>query len=296
MVRLIIAVAAIMLTAGPALADIRVDTAGKLGRAIKSAKQGDVIILEPGSYAVADLKIPKTVTLIGEGRVVLTPKSAVAKGLLNPLPGASLRVKNIVFRGATSPDKNGAGIRHDGANLFIADCRFEDNENGVLATGDPAGLIQISRSDFLRSGYGDGQSHGIYVVRAAQLEIRDSNFIGTRIGHHVKSLADVTFIEGTTLDDADGQTSYSVDASKGGDVTIANSTLIQSADSENWAFVNYDTSRGGQALSLRITGNRIVNKRESAVFLRNDTELKPDVFDNEVVNEGRARMTYKESR
>ncbi len=267
-----------------------INSADDLRKAVRQAGNGASLTLAAGEYDIADLKIARDLTLRGEGDVVLFSSSPTAKGLLNPLRGASLRVENLVFRGTVSPDKNGAGIRHDGRDLTIIDCRFEDNENGVLSTGDADGQIWISGSEFLRNGHGDGYSHGIYVLRAALLEIQETEFVGTRIGHHVKSLADRTIVANSTLDDGDGQSSYAVDASKGGAVLIENNTIIQSKDAGNWTIFNYDLSRGGEAKSLIIKGNRIINRVKNGRLLRNESNLSPTITDNEFISENGGRL------
>ncbi len=279
-----------LLAAQATAATIEVDRADALRKAVSNARAGETIMLVAGRYDIADLKLRRDITLIGEGRVVLFSSGPVAKGLLNPLPGASLRVENIAFEGARSPDDNGAGIRHDGNNLTVVNCLFEDNENGILATGEETGRIRIEGSAFIGNGHGDGYSHGIYVSSGGELEITNSKFAGTKIGHHVKSLAGRTVIRHSVLDDAGGRTSYAVDASKGGDVTIESSLVIQSADSENAAIFNYDLTRGGAAIALRIAGNRIVNRHPGGVILRNATDLAPFAEGNAVVNEGRGRL------
>ncbi len=289
-------IAFVLCVIAPVHAAIHVDSAEALKRAVRNADDGETVVLAAGIYDIADLKINDDLSLRGEGEVVFFSSRPVAKGLLNPLSGVSLTVENLRFRGARSPDRNGAGIRNDGGDLTIIDCVFEENENGVLSTGDRKGAISITRSQFLRNGHGDGYSHGIYVLRASKLDIVDSAFVGSRIGHHVKSLADETLIMNSRLDDADGETSYAVDLSKGGRVLITGNTIVQAADASNGTVVNYDTSRGGKARPLEIVGNKIVNHRRGARFLRNDTRMTPTVFDNEIINEDRATITYKEHR
>ena len=273
-----------------ALADATVSSVAELQKAVARARAGETITLAAGRYDVADLKIPRDLTLKGEGEVVLYSSRPVEKGLLNPLPGASLRVENMSFIGARSPDDNGAGIRHDGHDLTIVNCRFEDDEDGVLATGDEKGSIRIEDSEFIRNGHGDGYSHGIYVSSGALLDIRRSRFVGTRIGHHVKSLARETYIRESVLDDADGRTSYDVDASRGGAVVIESNLIIQSADSDNYAIFNYDLSRGGEAAGLTIRNNRIVNRCPKGILLRNGSGLAPVIENNVIVNEDGGRL------
>lgn len=281
----------------PALAqaDLLVSDELALKRAVDGAPAGETIVLEDGVYLVSDLKLRRSITLKGKGEAVLTAPDPVAKGLLNPVGDASVRVENLTFRGARSPDKNGAGIRHDGADLTIVNCRFENNENGVLATGKPEGKIRIHKSRFTNNGHGDGYSHGIYVVRSALVEIENSQFIGTRIGHHVKSLAAKTSITGSTLDDGDGRTSYAVDASKGGDLVFENNNVIQSANSDNRAIINYSVARGGSAGTVTARFNKITNRKRRAVFLQNATDITPVVHDNEIINENGATLFHQET-
>lgn len=260
-----------------------------LQRAVKNARAGATVQIPPGVYDVKDLKISRDVSLVGapEGGVILRSAEATEKGILVPLAGVNLRVENITFDGARSWDRNGAGVRHEGENLTIVNCRFLSNDDGVLATGSPTGVITISRSEFLDSGFGDGQSHGIYVSSGGKLEVSDSKFVGTRIGHHVKSLADVTIVRRTLLDDGHGRSSYSIDASKGGALIVENNVFIQAVNAENYSIINYDLTRGGALGDLRIVGNKITNHYNGGgIFFRNDSKGAPAMAGNEIINKG----------
>ena len=260
-----------------------------LRKQMQKAKSGSVIEVPAGHYDLSDVEIGKSLTLRGpgdDGAVVFYSATVLSKGILVPLSGVSLTVENVTFKDARAWDKNGAGIRHEGRDLTIVNCAFEGNEDGILATSDPKGVITISGSEFIENGYGDGQSHAIYVNEAAALRVTDSRFIGTRIGHHVKSLAEETTVEGSYFDDAYGRSSYAVDVSRGGALRVSGNTMIQSADSDNYHFVNFDTRRGGKAVSIEITGNEIVNKYDGGVFLRNDSKVTPVIEGNTVTNEG----------
>ncbi|WP_428410552.1 NosD domain-containing protein [Hyphococcus sp.] len=279
--------------AGPAAAEISVSDAAALEKAVAKARKGETILLAPGQYDLTDLKIPRDLTLKGEGEVVFYTTRPTEKGILNPLWDASLRVENIRFKGARAPDFNGAGIRHDGMDLTVINCIFDTNEDGILATGQDEGVVTISGSAFINNGYGDGYSHGIYMASGRSLTITESRFTGTRIGHHVKSLAAVTKITGSNFDDADGKTSYSIDASKGGNVVITGNSFIQAADGDNSTLINYDQTRGGGADALVISGNRIVNRNRNGRLLRNGTALVPIIEDNEITNEAGGRLSVK---
>ncbi|MBI1366763.1 MAG: hypothetical protein GC153_12515 [Alphaproteobacteria bacterium] len=259
-------------------------------RSIEAAKKGATVVVSPGEYDIADVKIPRDLNLVGQGEVIFYSSRKLEKGLLVPAWGVSLRVENITFRNAVSYDDNGAGIRNDGLNLTVVNCRFINDQNGILATGQDEGAIDIQHSEFIGNGAGDGYSHGIYVSSGRSLTIKDSRFVGTKYGHHVKSLAEITTITGSSFDDADGHTSYAVDASRGGAVTIRDNTFLKAANADNNAFFNYDLTRGGKAVSLTISNNRIVNRRRGAILLRNPTALKPVVENNEIRNEGRGQL------
>lgn len=276
--------------ASPAAAEIAVDSAAALEQAVQKARKGETIVIASGRYDLTDLKLPRDVTLKGDGAVTFHTTRPTEKGILNPLWDASLRVENIRFEGARAPDLNGAGIRHDGLNLTVVNCVFEGNEDGILATGQASGVITISGSVFINNGYGDGYSHAIYAADGHTLDITASRFTGTRIGHHVKSLAAVTRVVNSSFDDAGGKTSYSIDASRGGHVTIEGNSFVQAADGDNATLINYDQTRGGNADALIIAGNRIVNRNRNGRLLRNETGVTPVMEGNEIRNEAGGRL------
>lgn len=280
---------AALLPSAVAANGIEARTGEWLKKEIAQARPGAVIEIPAGDYDLADLKITKSITLVGDAAGGTTFRSAqtTEKGILVPLAGVDLNVANIAFIGAKSWDRNGAGIRHEGRNLTVSNCRFIANDEGILATGAATGAIRILNSEFIDNGFGDGQSHGIYVSSGDRLEIDASRFVGTRIGHHIKSLANTTIIENTVMDDGHGRSSYAIDASKGGDVTIRNNKFIQSADAENYAIINYDLTRGGEAKRLVAAGNEIVNYYDGGVFLRNATRLAPQLSENRIENKGK---------
>lgn len=279
------------------VASAHAEDASWLEAQIAKAKSGATVQIPAGVYDVTDLKIYKSVNLVGaaDGRTTLRSAEVTEKGILVPLAGVDLKVENITFEGARAWDRNGAGIRHEGRNLTVVNCRFISNEDGILATGGTDGAIVIRNSAFIDNGFGDGLSHGIYVLNAARLEIDKSRFEGTRIGHHVKSLADETIVRNSVLDDGHGRGSYAIDASKGGAVTIEDNTIVQAADGENNSIINYDLTRGGKALKLSIVGNKIVNRLDGGTLLRNDTKVAPAMDRNDIVNEGKRPLAITSS-
>jgi parallel beta helix pectate lyase-like protein len=255
-----------------------------LNAAVFAARPGETIYIAPGTYFVRDLAINKQLTLIGEGSVVLKSRRPVAKGLLVPLAGVSLTVENLIFEGARSPDLNGAGIRHEGALLTVRNSEFRENENGILATGNDGSEVIISGSRFYRNGHGDGYSHGIYVSVGSRLMITDSIFDGTRVGHHVKSLAGYTYISNVSFVDGDGEPSYMVDASKGGVLIIEDSEFTRAASASQDNFFNYDTTRGGERRQISLRRNLFRNAKSRGNLLRNPERVAVEYRDNEIIN------------
>lgn len=263
-----------------------------LAEAINAAKSGAVIEIPAGDYDLTDFKIYRSLTLKGsaDGKTVLRSAAVTDKGVLVPLTGVDLRIENITFAGTKSWSRNGAGVRHEGRNLTVVNCRFVGNEDGILSTGDKNGVITIERSLFRDNGFGDGQSHAIYVDGAALVDVKDSKFESTRIGHHLKSLAGKTIVRNTTFDDGHGRGSYAIDASRGGALTAENNVFVQASDAENYSVINYDLTRGGSADGVTLTGNKIVNRFRGGVFLRNDTKIAPFMTANEIENLGGKAM------
>lgn len=276
--------------ASSAHAEIRVSNANEFLNALDKAKRNETIVVAAGIYQLNETKIGRSLRIVGDGRVVLRARSTTPKGILVPLGGVSLHVENIQLEGARSSDRNGAGIRHEGRDLTLINVSFVNNENGVLSTGHERGVITIENSSFVNNGHGDGFSHGIYVVQAKSLTIRQSEFIGTKIGHHVKSLAEETTITGTRFDEADGRTSYAIDTSKGGALEVTDSVFVQTERADNPSLINYDLTRGGKAVRIVITGNEITNTHPRGLLLRNDSLLTPVMSSNVITNTARGHM------
>ena len=81
-----------------------------------------------------------------------------------------------------------------------------------------------------------------------------------------------------------------MDVSKGGDVLIAENTIIQAINADNSTIINYDLSRGGKAMGLTIINNHITNRHRNGKLLRNATSLTPTLTGNKIANEGRGRL------
>ena len=141
-------------------------------------------------------------------------------------------INNFAFSGAKVADHNGAGIRHQAGNLVLNNCYFHDNEDGLLSGN--LGTVTINNSEFAYNGYGDGQSHNLYVGYISSLTINNSYFHDANVGHEIKSRALSTTITNSRIyDGPTGTASYSIDLPDGGNALIQNNVIEQGPLSQN---------------------------------------------------------------
>lgn len=166
------------------------------------------------------------------------------KGIWNPT-AQNLRIENIEFSGARVGDRNGAGIRHDGGGeVIITNSYFHDNQNGILFTPNPAWAndttLTIEYSEFAHNGYGDGQSHNLYINAIGKLIFRYNYSHHADVGHLLKSRARENYILYNRLVDlSDGNASYNIDIPDGGLTYIIGNILHQGPQSENRGIIAY---------------------------------------------------------
>lgn len=204
-----------------------------------AARDGDTVSIAPGEYFDCTVWTAPNLTIRGEGpadKVVITDKSCQGKALF-VITGANATVRNLTLTRARVPDGNGAGIRAEGQNLLVEGVRFINNQNGILAADQPNGKIIVRGSEFVRNGSCEnagGCAHGVYVNALALLRVENSRFFNTRNGHHIKSRAAATEIEGNDIQDGpEGTASYEVDVSNGGAVLVRGNIMQKGPNSEN---------------------------------------------------------------
>jgi hypothetical protein len=143
--------------------------------AIAVASDGDLIEIDAGLYTRDVCAVPQSnLTLRGvNGRAHLEAQDASAQGkAIWVIKGRDVVVENIEFSGASVPDHNGAGIRAEGVNLTVRNCYFHDNQDGILESNVAGSNILIEYSEFDHNGFGDGQSHNLYIGHAGTLPLQ----------------------------------------------------------------------------------------------------------------------------
>ena len=161
------------------------------------------------------------------------------------------------------PDHNGAGIRLEGAGLTVRNCYFHDNENGILTGANPAGDIVVEHSEFAHNGFGDGQSHNLYIGGVRSFTLRFSYVHHAIVGHNVKSRAlRNTLTYNRIMDEGDGRSSYAVDLPNGGLSFVIGNLIQHGPETENSTLVSYGAEGLQHPLNeLYFVNNTVVNDR-----------------------------------
>jgi hypothetical protein len=244
-----------------------------LARAVQQAADGDVIELLPGEHRgqVAVL-VQRRLTVRGApaaSRPVLLAdgQSAEGKAIL-VVRGGSVQIENLEFRGARVPDHNGAGIRFERGRLWVRNCAFFDNQNGILAGNVDDAELTVENSVFGQAPPHTMLPHLVYVGRIARFVLQGSHLSGGLNGHLVKSRARVNEVRYNHLvDGADGRASYELEFPNGGAATVVGNVIAQGEHSSNPAIVSFGAEGEGAAdepgalrvHSLVLVNNTLVN-------------------------------------
>ena len=278
------AVLAMPLPSGAAADVLRVGAKRELKRpsdAARVARDGDVIEIDAGIYdADAAVWRQHRLTIRGVGgRAHLRAQGAHAEGKgIWVIKGNDTTIESVEFSGAKVPDNNGAGIRLEGAGLTVRDCYFHNNENGILTGVNPASDIVIEHSEFAYNGFGDGQTHNLYIGNVRTFTLRFSYVHHAIVGHNVKSRAQRNYITyNRIVDENDGRSSYAVEFPNGGLAFVIGNAIQQGPATENPAIVSY----GAEGLKypqneLYFVNNTVVNDRPAGarfLVIRDGTDV-----------------------
>jgi len=243
--------------------------------AIAAASPGDTIQVDAaGSYA-GDVCAWSTnaLTLVGvNGRPHIDAAGASSQGkAIWVISGNDTVIDNVELSGCHVVDRNGAGIRQQGVNLTVRHAYFHDNEDGILA-GDVAGsTILIEYSEFRHNGFGDGQSHNLYINHVDKLVFRYNWSHDAVVGHLLKSRAALNFILYNRLTgEAGSSDSYELSLPSGGTGFVVGNVIEQPATSQNSAMLDYlsEPATANPDDHLYVVNNTFVNDRGSGTFLQ----------------------------
>jgi hypothetical protein len=275
----------------------------KPSQAAAAATDGAVVNIVAGSYS-GDAAVwrANNLTLRGVGgRAHLEANGAIAEGkAIWVLKGANTTVENIEFSGAAVPDKNGAGIRQEGAGLTVRNAYFHDNEDGILTGSDPASDILIENSEFADNGNGDGYSHNLYIGHVRKFTLRYCFSHHAKEGHNVKSRALTNYLLYNRISDEEtGTASFSIDLPNGGVSYIVGNLIQKGPNAHNRFLINYAAEGAtNPAQELYVVNNTFVNERSNGVFVKLSGHPAPvrivnNIFAGDgVVPAGQAEMSH----
>ena len=229
-----------------------------LAQAVQQAADGDVIELLTGVHRgqVAVL-VQRRLTVrgtAGGSRPVLLADGQSAEGkAIIVVRGGSVQIENLEFRGARVPDHNGAGIRLDRGQLWVRNCAFFDNQNGILAGNVDDAELSVENSAFGQAPPNTTLPHLIYVGRIARFVLQGSHLSGGLNGHLVKSRARVNEVRYNHLvDGAAGRASYELEFPNGGSATVVGNVIAQGEHSSNPAIVSFGAEGDVPAAEPRV--------------------------------------------
>ncbi len=243
------------------------------------AEDGDTIEIEASTY-MGDVAVWTQNDLVirgigGRPHLRAAGKSAENKAIW-VIKGNNTTVENIEFSGGRVADENGAGIRLEGTHLTVRSCYFHDNENGILTGEDAESEVLVEYSEFSNNGFGDGYSHNMYIGRIARFTLRFSYSHHAKVGHQVKSRAEVNHILFNRLmDGVSGNSSYIIDLPDPGAAFIVGNEIQQGPAAENWAMLNVSQR-------LNLVNNTLVNDRGAGIFVRLTDESGSSILQNNI--------------
>lgn len=213
----------------------------------------------------------------GKGHVILEAGAIIANDFSNGkgifvVKGQNVTIKNIEFRNAKVPDRNGAGIRQEACNLTISNCIFDGNEMGILCGTLPNCKTTIEFCTFKGNGspFNPGYQHNVYINNIDTLIFRyNSSTDAIAEGHELKSRAKFNYIAYNWIANTDSEDSRTIDLPNGGTALLIGNILLQGPNSANNNIIGY----GLEGLSnpsphnLILVNNTIINKKDRGSFI-----------------------------
>lgn len=202
--------------------------------------------------------------------------------------GSNVKINNIEFTNAKVQSHNGAGIRQEGANLHITNCKFDGNEMGILAGNISNCKTTIEFCEFLNGGStaDPGFQHNIYINHIDSFIFR-YNYTHDALaqGHELKSRANYNFILYNRISNVNNIDSRNIDIPNGGTTVIIGNVIEQGQNSANSNILGYGLEGLSNASphQLWVCNNTFINKKSTGSFIHiaNNTDtffVKNNIF------------------
>ena len=259
--------------------------------AFAAASDGDTIEIDAaGDYAGDVCAIAKSNLTIrgmnGRAKIDAAGQDYGGKAIW-VIQGHDTTIENVELSGCSVADKNGAGIRQEGANLTLRNCYFHDNENGILTGANDQSSIVIEYSEFGNNGDGEGYAHNMYIGHIGSFTLRGCYTHHSKSGHLVKSRAVKNYILYNRITGEDGTGSYELDLPNGGLSFVIGNVIQQSATTENGAMMAYaEEGASNPDPRVFVINNTFVNDRKSGTFINVGGDASPIFLRNNIFTGG----------
>jgi hypothetical protein len=249
--------------------------------AIGAARDGDTIEIDAGTVYTGDAcKIARNNLTIrgvnGRPKIDAAGKNDSGKGTWL-VTGNDLVVDNVEMSGAKVPDQNGAAFRLEGTNFTLRNSFLHDNENGILSNRNEKSDILIETTEFGHNGFGDGQTHNLYIGKVKSLTFRYNYTHDANVGHNLKSRAMTNTIvynrfaslnPGEKGSTAVGQPSYEIDLPNAGTSYVIGNVIQQPAINQNPTILAYgEEGTSNPEQDLYFVNNTVINDFQGGTFL-----------------------------
>ncbi|MET0964455.1 MAG: hypothetical protein ABWY05_16810 [Noviherbaspirillum sp.] len=237
-------------------------------RAFAAAADGDRIEIDAsGTYKGDVCGIYRNNLTIrgvnGRPKIDANGANAMGKGTWVVI-GAGTVIENVEMYGARVADQNGAAIRLDGRDLTLRGSYLHDNENGILTNNDGVSNIVIENSEFGSNGYGTGYTHNLYIGHVNSLVFRNSYSHDAKVGHNLKSRANINTIVYSRFSSSVQQPSYEIDLPNAGTAYVIGNVIQQRAGSNNPALLAYGAEGASNpGKDLYVVNNTFINDDSS---------------------------------
>lgn len=185
--------------------------------------------------------------------------------------GNQNKIENIAFYDCAVVDHNGSGIRLEGAGLYVNNCLFKHNENGILVGQIDGCKLVMENCEFDNNGYGDGFTHNMYIGHIDTFVLKNCYTHACNVGHEIKSRANVNFIlYNKIIDEATGTASRNIDLPNGGTCYIIGNVIDQGPNSQNSNLIGYGLEGVTNASfhEMYVINNTFINNKSAGSFLQ----------------------------
>ncbi len=247
--------------------------------AIAAAHDGDIILIDPGSYFDCATVAQNRLEIAGAGpKTVITDKACQGKALL-VVDGDEVTIRDLTLARARVPDENGAGIRLQAPSLHVQHVTFDNDQVGILS-GASGGQILVEDSFFTSGGVGgDTPLFAVLVGYSVLLRVTNSTFSDVK-GGQIFSSAARTEIIGNAIGSGAG------DAPASAILVTAGAALIQ----DNVITIGPNRPRRDAAVALwddatgTLRHNRLINQTGKPLTLLLDWTWGDPVLDHNIVD------------